>query len=227
MVSAFLSSTDVCSPESVQIPESHVSPTMHPDQSDGVWKQELPPAIEDGEKGTENVSLFFTNSNSALRKVKTDRSKRKQIIPTEEPGCSDVNVSVTENAASTEQEANIQEPEQLPSSPPEKTCDNGITQWSPLDLSEIPSCTASCYDNSAIIQVKNNIFTEQLQKDSDSSAEVRKPLTVTDSGFTKKKRKFIYNVKTPKQPVEEEETQNQKLVSPQSIIDSGKHFSCN
>ncbi|XP_074535553.1 breast cancer type 2 susceptibility protein isoform X2 [Halichoeres trimaculatus] len=222
----------VCSPEFAQNPEYHESPTSHPHQSDGVWKQELPPATEDGEicttaanlhEADENVlSMFFTNSNLALRKVKADRNKRKQIIPSEEPGCSTADVSVMEDTASREQETDDQGPGQLPSSPPVKTCDNGNTQWSPLSLSEIPSCTVSCWDNSAAIQVRNNIFTEQSQKDSDSSAQARKPLSVTDSGFTKKKRKFIYSVQTPKQPAQGEETQIQRTVSPQSIPDPGR-----
>ncbi|XP_034556512.1 breast cancer type 2 susceptibility protein [Notolabrus celidotus] len=217
----------VCSPEFVEDPECHNSPTNHLNQSDVNWKEKLPPAIEDGElhttvasllEGTENVpSVYFTNSNSALRKVKTDGNKRKRITP----GCSTTDVSMTDNAASREQETADQEPGKVHSSPPVKACDNGITQWSPLSLSEIPSCTASCFDNSTAVQVKNNIFTEQLLKDSDSGAQIRKPLNITDSGLIKKRRKFIYNVKTPRQEVQGEETRCQRLVSPQKIPDSG------
>ncbi|CAJ1065080.1 breast cancer type 2 susceptibility protein [Xyrichtys novacula] len=204
--------------------ESHDS---HLNQSDDVWKQKLPDAIEDVDvrstvasvlKGAETaLSLFFTNSNSALRKVKTDSNKRKQIIRTEDPDCSAAETSTTtNNAGPEEQETADQGPGKLPSSPPLKTGDNGLTQWSPLSLSDIPSCTASCYDTSTVKEIKNSSFTEKIQKDSDSG----KPLTVTDSGFLKKKRKFIYSVKTPKQPTQEEEPRSERTVSPQRIHDS-------
>ncbi|KAM6987406.1 breast cancer type 2 susceptibility protein [Tautogolabrus adspersus] len=212
----------VCSPDAGQKPESHDFPSSPMNQSDGVWRQKLPDAIEDGEirstvanvlEGAENVlSIFFTNSSSALRKVKTDRIKRKQIIPTEEPGCSSTDISATNNAASRQQGTADQEPERPPSSPPVKTVDNGITQWSPLSLSEIPAFTAT--------QVKNGISTKHLQKDSDSATQVRRPLNMTDSGFTKKKRKFIYSVKTSKQPDEGAETTSHRMVSSQRIPDS-------
>ncbi|XP_008274869.1 breast cancer type 2 susceptibility protein homolog [Stegastes partitus] len=57
---------------------SHDSPQTSLNQSESVWRQKLPDAIEDGEirttvasvlDGAENVlSIFFTNSSSALRK---------------------------------------------------------------------------------------------------------------------------------------------------------------
>ncbi|XP_060902997.1 breast cancer type 2 susceptibility protein [Labrus mixtus] len=229
----------VCSPEAVQKPESHDFPSSPMNQSDGVWRQKLPDAIEDGEirstvanvlEGAENVlSIFFTNSSSALRKVKTDRIKRKQIIPTEEPACSSTDISATNNAASRQQGTADQEPERPPSSPPVKTVNNGITQWSPLSLSEIPACTASCFQKSTATQVKSGISTKHLQKDSDSATQARRLLNITDSGFTKKKRTFIYSVKTSKQPEKQretnqpdegDETTSHSMVSSQRIPDS-------
>ncbi|XP_070762067.1 breast cancer type 2 susceptibility protein [Enoplosus armatus] len=224
----------VVSPEAGQNLESHNSPQSSLSQSDSVWRQKLPDAIEDGEirstiasvlDGAENVlSIFFTNSSSALRKVKTDRIKRKQIIPTKEHGCSSTDISITNNAASSEQRTADQEHGRLPSSPPLKTGDFGITQWSPLSLSEIPPCTldTSCHDNSPATQVENNIETKQLRSDSDSGQLVRPPMKITDSGFIKKKRKFVYTVETLKPQVQGKETQSQKMDPSVEIPDSGQ-----
>ncbi|XP_041659697.1 breast cancer type 2 susceptibility protein isoform X2 [Cheilinus undulatus] len=220
-----------CSPKTAQNPES---PKSQLNEIDGVWRQNVRDATEDGETcsaiadvpdGVEHVpSMFLTNSSSSLRKVKSDRTKRKQITPTEEPA----DISATNNSASREQGTANQEPGEPLSSPPIKAGDNGITQWSPLSLSEIPSCTATCHDNSTATRVKNSVLTEQ--KDSDSGAQVRASLNVTDSGFTKKKRRFIYTVKTPKQPEmkeqhQEKETQSQVVVSSHKIPDSGQDVS--
>ncbi|XP_044058562.1 breast cancer type 2 susceptibility protein isoform X2 [Siniperca chuatsi] len=224
----------IVSPEASQNPESHDSPQSSLNQSDSVWRQKLPDAIEDGEirstvasvlDGAENVlSIFFTNSSSALRKVKTDRIKRKQIIPTKERGCSSTDISTTNNAASSEQRTANQEHSRLPSSPPVKTGEIGFTQWSPLSLSEIPPSTVdtSCHDNSPATQVESNILTEQLQSDSDSGQLVRPPMKLTNFGFTKKKRTFVYTVETLKPQVQGKETQSQKMDSSPGIPDSGQ-----
>uniref|UniRef100_A0A8C4HI88 Uncharacterized protein n=1 Tax=Dicentrarchus labrax TaxID=13489 RepID=A0A8C4HI88_DICLA len=215
-------------------PECHTSPQSSLNQRDFVWRQKLPDAIEDGEirrtvasvlDGAEDVlSLFFTNSSSALRKVKTDRIKRKQIIPTKELGSSSTDILTSNNAASSEQRTADQEPGRLPSPPLVKTGDIGITQWSPLSLSEIPPCTVdtSCRDNSPATQMENNISTEQLQNDFDSGQLVRPPVKIRDYGFTKKKRKFVYTVETLDPQVLGKDTQSQKMDSSPVIPDSGQ-----
>ncbi|XP_076591830.1 breast cancer type 2 susceptibility protein [Chaetodon auriga] len=217
---------DAVSPLAGDNPEPHDAP-----QSDCVWRQKLPDAIEDGEirstvasvlDGAEDVlSIFFSNSGSALRKVKTDRTKRKQIVPTKDD-CSSVDMSTTNSAASSEQRAADQEPGRFPSHSPVKTGDIGITQWSPLSLSEIQTCTVdtSCRDNSPATQVGNSILTEQQQSDFDSGRPVRPSMKLTQSGFTKKKRKFVYTVETLKPHVQREDTQSQKTDSSQGIKDS-------
>ncbi|XP_051253121.1 breast cancer type 2 susceptibility protein isoform X2 [Dicentrarchus labrax] len=224
----------VVSPEADQHPECHTSPQSSLNQRDFVWRQKLPDAIEDGEirrtvasvlDGAEDVlSLFFTNSSSALRKVKTDRIKRKQIIPTKELGSSSTDILTSNNAASSEQRTADQEPGRLPSPPLVKTGDIGITQWSPLSLSEIPPCTVdtSCRDNSPATQMENNISTEQLQNDFDSGQLVRPPVKIRDYGFTKKKRKFVYTVETLDPQVLGKDTQSQKMDSSPVIPDSGQ-----
>uniref|UniRef100_A0A3B4UCS1 BRCA2 DNA repair associated n=1 Tax=Seriola dumerili TaxID=41447 RepID=A0A3B4UCS1_SERDU len=296
----------VVSPESDQNPEFHNSTQT---RGESVWRQKLPDAIEDGEihstvasvlDGAENVlSVFFANSSSALRKVKTERIKRKQIIPTKEHGCSSTDMSSTKNAVSSEQRTDEGEPVKLSSPPPVKNGDVEITQWSPLSLSEIPPFTvdSSCHDNSHVAQVENNILTEQLPSDSDSGRSmrgsgsekkhlskqdqrvtntseesgsgctkfenmnvgqvvnhgnslhhddveihrgvfknilteqlpndsdsgqlVRPPLKIADSGFTKKKRKFIYTIEISKKQVQGKETQSQKIDPLPGIPDSG------
>ncbi len=223
------------SPEADQNPERPRSPQGSLNQSDCVWRQKLPDAIEDGEirstvanvlDGAEDVlSIFFSNSSSALRKVKTDRIKRKQIIPTEEHDCSSTDVSVTNNAASSEQRTAEQEPDRLPSLPPVKTEDKGVTQWSPLSLSEIPPFTVdiSCSENISE-QTEGNMLTEKQQSGFDSGQVVRPHMKITDSGFTKKKRKFVYTIKTSKSQLQGEETESQRTDSSQRIPDCGNTF---
>ncbi|KAL6115874.1 brca2 [Pungitius sinensis] len=225
------------SPEVHQNPESHDpgNPPGSPNQSDLGWKQTLPDAIEDGEirktvasvlEGAENVlSIFFTNSSSALRKVKTERIKRKHITPTIDDGCISSDFSSTSNAASCEQGTADKEPDRPPSPPLVKTVDSGITQWSPLSLSDLPPCTlrTSFHDSSPAIQVENNVSTEQLQRDSDSGQlVVRTPLKYTDTAFTKKKRKFVYTVETPKLQVSGKEKRCQRLDPSPAAPDPGQ-----
>ncbi|XP_056297441.1 breast cancer type 2 susceptibility protein isoform X2 [Pseudoliparis swirei] len=218
--------------QGVQHLESHDSPQRSLNQSDLVWKQTLPDAIEDGEirrtvagvlDGAEHVlSIFFTNSSSALRKVKTDRIKRKHIFSTKEHGCSSADVSLTNSAASSDQRTVDEEPGRLTSPPPVKTVDCGITQWSPLSLSELPPCTvdSSHHNNSPAVHVENNISTEQLHHDS-GQLMVRPLMRHTDSGFTKKKRTFVYTVETPKLQVQGKETECQRMDS-SPVPDSGR-----
>lgn len=196
----------------------------------------LPDAIEDGEMrstiasvldGAEDVlSIFFTNSSSALRRVKTERIRRKQISQTKQHGCISTDISTTNNSASSEQRPADQDPGRLPSPPPVKTGDIGITQWSPLSLSEIPPCTVdtSCPDDGAATQVENNVSTEQLRSDFESGQLVRPPTKITDSGFTKKKRKFVYTVQSSKLQVQREDRPSQRMDSSPGIPDSGNTF---
>ncbi|XP_026175435.1 breast cancer type 2 susceptibility protein isoform X3 [Mastacembelus armatus] len=192
------------SSETGQNPESCDNPLSSLNQSESVWRQKLPNAIEDGEihstvasalDGAENVlSIFFTNSSSALRKVKTDNkgSKRKRLV--QPNNCTAV-------------KTDDQEPVKCSSTQPVQNGDIGITQWSPLSLSEIPACSVNTsYHDKCPAQVK----IEQLQSDSEFGQPVRLPLTITDSGFTNKKRKFVYTVETSKTQVQEKEIQPQK-----------------
>uniref|UniRef100_A0A3Q1EGA8 BRCA2 DNA repair associated n=1 Tax=Acanthochromis polyacanthus TaxID=80966 RepID=A0A3Q1EGA8_9TELE len=193
-------------------------------QNEGVWQQKLPDAIEEGEvrttvasvlDGAENVlSIFFANSSSALRKVKPNNTKRKQIIAAKEHGCSSTDKLTTNNAASCEKRAADREPGSVSSSPPEKPGDAGITQWSPLSLSEIPPSA-----------VHNNILTGQLKSGSDSGQPVMPPIKTTDSGLNNKKRKFVYTVGTMKTQSQGNEAQSQKMISSPGIQDSGQELS--
>uniref|UniRef100_A0AAQ4RV63 BRCA2 DNA repair associated n=1 Tax=Gasterosteus aculeatus aculeatus TaxID=481459 RepID=A0AAQ4RV63_GASAC len=227
-----------------QNPEAHDSPPGSLNQRDLDWKQTLPDAIEDGEirrtvasvlEGAENVlSIFFTNSGSALRKVKTERIKRKQMTPTVEDGCISPDVSSTTNAVSCEQRTADKEPGRPPSRPLVETVDGGITQWSPLSLSDLPPCTlrTSFHDSGPVVQVENSVSPEQLQRDSASGRlVVRTPLKHTDTGFTKKKRKFVYTVETPKLQVPGKDKQCQRMESSPAAPDPGKavvvHVKCN
>ncbi|KAM7412802.1 hypothetical protein PAMA_020266 [Pampus argenteus] len=217
------------SQEAGQNPESHNSSSHSSlNQSDDIWRQKLPDAIEDGEirstvasvlDGAENVlSIFFSNNSSALRKVKTERVKRKKIVSEKEHGCSSAHISTNNMAPSSEKRTADQQPNRGPLSPhlksPVKTGDVGTTQWSPLSLSEIPSSTVdtSCHNNNPAAQAENSRLTEPVQSDSDAIKLARPSLKISDSGFIKKKRQFVYTV-TSKPQVQEKDTRSSKIDS--------------
>lgn len=213
--------------------ESLDSSQRSANQNNSVWKQRLPNAIEDGEirstvasvlEGAEDVlSIFFTNRSSALRKVKTDRVKRKQVIPKSKHDCSSTDISTTNTAASSEQRASDQKTDRLTSPPPLKAGDTGITQWSPLSLSEIPLSTMdnSCH-NSAATEVEHNSRTPgKWQHVFDRGQQKTPHMEVVNTGFNKKRRKFVYSIETSKLQVHGEDTQSQKMESSLRIPDSG------
>ncbi|XP_068601875.1 breast cancer type 2 susceptibility protein [Brachionichthys hirsutus] len=194
--------------------ESLDSPPRSLNHTDSVLKQK-PDATEDGGihatvasllDGAEDVlSIFFTNSSSALRKVKTDRIKRRYIIAAKERSCSSMNVASTNGASSREQKTADREP---------------ATQWSPLSLSDIPPCTVDtfCYDNRFATQAVKNSLREQQHSDVEPVEEVR--ATMTPTLFTKKKRQFVYNVETSKRQIGG--IPSHKVDSSSGILDSGQ-----
>lgn len=199
-------------------------------QSECGWKQKLPDAIEDGEvrntvagvlDGAEDVlSIFFTNSSSALRKVKTDRKKRKQIVPKKERDCSAMDMSAANTLSSSEQRPDDQETERLSSPPPLKAEDSGTTQWSPLSLSDIPlsALDTPCHDSAASQMENNSRPPKQL---------VRSQIKVPHSGFNSRKRKFVYSVETSKLQSQGEVTQSQKVESSSWILETGNRIVIN
>ncbi|XP_043975075.1 breast cancer type 2 susceptibility protein isoform X2 [Gambusia affinis] len=155
-------------------------------QSENHQQQKVPDALEGDVYSADAPKTFFANSSSALRKVKPDRVKRKQIIQTNVDVCSHENTSNSDNAASSEEAIADLESGGLPSTPLVKTGDTAISQWSPLSLSEISSSA-----------VGSNMT---LLGDTDSVQPTRPTLKMTDSGFTQKKRKFVYTITTTKSP---------------------------
>lgn len=192
-------------------------------QTEDVCQQNPPDAVEDevccqAEEdldGAKNVdSLFFANSSSALRKVKQVRVKRKQIIQAKEKRCSSKDFTVIHNSSSSEEVTADQESGRVPSTPLARTEDPAISQWSPLNLSEIPSST-----------LESSILTKQQQGDPHSVQLFRPSVTITDPGFNKKKRKFVYTIPTLKRRVQEKESQSQTMDPPFGVADSGNLFS--
>ncbi|XP_061576559.1 breast cancer type 2 susceptibility protein [Cololabis saira] len=190
----------------------------HGTLNESAWQQKVPDAIEDGEvrstvaeviNGAENVlSIFFANSSSALRKVKHERLKRKQNIQIKETDCSSAVAPSACKAAAAEEEAIDAESDRFPSSPLVKTGHGAISQWSPLSLSEIQSCT----ENSTILK-------ERLQGEANSSPLSWPSGRITDSGFIRKKRLFVDSVRTLKSK-EEKDCQFQKMALLSGIPES-------
>lgn len=197
-------------------PEAHTSLQTPSNRSEDGWQQKLPDAIEDGEirttvasvlEGAENVlSIFFANSSSTLRKVKPDRTKRRQILQTNERRLSSPALSATNASPSNKAKRADQEPGRCPSSTPEKTA---VSQWSPLSPSDTPPYI-----------VDNRILTKQVKNcDSASNNLIRPHVIITDSGFIRKKRKFRYTVGKPES--QEKEIPSQKIDSSQRLPHSG------
>ncbi|XP_024133108.1 breast cancer type 2 susceptibility protein [Oryzias melastigma] len=130
-------------PISPKVPDG---PQTFSNHEECVWQQKVPDTIEDEEvrssvvdvlDGAEDaLSIFFANSSSALRKVKPERNKRKQILQAKENVCSSKDDLSTSKATSDE------ERDGCTLSSYTKTGHTGMSQWSPLSLSDIPSCSA-------------------------------------------------------------------------------------
>lgn len=123
-----------------------------------------------------------------------------------------MNILTTNTAESSEKEPTAQQTDKLTSPLPLKDGDMGVTQWSPLSLSEIPlsAVDASCNDPAAT-QVASNSRTPE-QPRFNCGRLVRQRIEVPRTGFIKKKRKFIYTVETSKLQVQGEDTpKSQKL----------------
>lgn len=177
-------------------------------QSESHRQHKVPDPVEGEVCNTDGPKTFFANSSSALRKVKPDRVKRKQIIQTNSDVGSHEDESKIDNGASSE-EAGL-ESGGLPSTPLVKTGDTAISQWSPLSLSEISSCTVGS--------------DMTLQGDKGSDQLTKPSVKISDSGFIRKKRKFVYTVATTKSQFQVQDSEFQKVDPSPKISGSGKTF---
>ncbi|XP_037534210.1 breast cancer type 2 susceptibility protein [Nematolebias whitei] len=213
------------------VPKNKTTPSVSQDavsseawkclQTEGVCQQKPPDAVEDevcyqaeeNLDGAKNMdSAFFANSSSALRKVKPVRVKRKQLIQAKEKRCSVKAIAVIHNSSSSEDVTADLESGRVSLTPLAKTEDPAVSQWSPLNLSEIPFCT-----------LESNILTKQQQGDDTDPVQLFRPsMTITDPGFNKKKRKFVYTIPTMKRQVQEKESQSLTMDPPFGVSDSGQ-----
>lgn len=220
---AVVQSTDAVACGGEDTLESLDSSQASLNQGECVWRHKIPDAIEDGDirntiasaiDGAEDVlSIFFTNSNSALRKAKTDRVKRKQKAVKKVGDPKFAVTSPTNTVLSTEQGPASQERLSSPPPPPLKAEDIGALQWSPLSLSDIPLSVvdAICHE-SATSETENNSKTpKQLE---------RSHLKVSQNAYGSRKRKFVYNVETAKLQCHGEG----KVESSSGILESGNTF---
>lgn len=101
---------------------------------------------------------------------------------------------------SSEQKSSHQETEGHSPPPPLNSGNVGITQWSPLSLSEIALFTGNAYDHKIPAKEEGNgsRVAEELQQDFDCGQRGRPQVSTRHTGLTKKKRRFIYTVETPK-----------------------------
>lgn len=190
-------------------------------RSECVWRQKLPDAIEDGDNtiasaidGAEDIlSIFFTKSNSVLRKAKTDRVKRKQKVVAKVGEPKFTVTSPTNTDLSAEQGAACLE--RLSSPPPLNAEHIGAFQWSPLSLSDIPlsAADAVCHDGAGS-QTENGSKTPRKLEGS--------YLKVQQYASGSRKRKFVYSVETAKVQPQGGDTQN--VESSSRISETGNTF---
>lgn len=144
--------------------------------------------------------MFFTNPSSALRKVKNVRVKRKQTPHETENDEISADLRTPDPTVSSEQKSSHQEAEGHSPPPPLNAGNNGITQWSPLSLSELPLFTGDAYDHNIPVKEEESgsRVAEELQQDFDCGQRGRPQVSTRHTGLTKRKRKFVYTVDTPK-----------------------------
>ncbi|XP_035390285.1 breast cancer type 2 susceptibility protein isoform X3 [Electrophorus electricus] len=197
------------------------------DDLDGLWKQTVPDAIKDADvrgtvksvlDGAEDVlSIFFSKSSSALRRVKTKaRIKKRTTLAAESFAhltlASNVDLRSVETCTAVKIE-----------SPP---ISKDLTQWTPLSLSDVPdsktkqiiaselankqhnnlllnsdSAQHTCRDSNAQV-VQSSCAVEKLQCFPDSyseRAQARGSFMEASPSLTlaRKPRRFVYRVQSP------------------------------
>ncbi|XP_059932425.1 breast cancer type 2 susceptibility protein isoform X2 [Gadus macrocephalus] len=208
------------------------------DQGDEQWRQTLPDAIQDKElraavagvlDGAENVlSVFFTNSSSTLRRVKSkERIKRRRKERTRHARRVSVE-RLAETVGKTEGDENLEGADlcpPAPSTPPGQRETSGgagaDSQWSPISLTEITEAGLdSSVDNLGKQQEpESGHFTGKTECLLDPTKVTLQTLNTADSLFSKKKRQFVYNVHSPLPRGKEEHKPTQKAQQSKLISD--------
>lgn len=150
-------------------------------------------------EGAEDVlTVFFTNPSSTLKKVKTDQVKGKEMAQKTKDNSISTDIGPSERAVSSDETTALQEVEGHSPAAPLKAGDVGVTQWSPLSLSEILVSTGhTYYQNTPSKEEVNSRAPEELQGHFDIGKQERPRVNTRYTGLTKKKRTFVYTVATP------------------------------
>ncbi len=202
--------------ETIQADDLGEKPVCSPSTSldtSGLWKQKVPCAIEDGDvrstvqkvlDGAEDVlSIFFSNSTSTLRRIKTKERIRRRIT--------DSSKDVKSVVLTSEPEEKLMDDVETKS--PSKNKD--IIQWTPLSLSE-SILNGDCPDSSLInnhntvassetngdtvfncIAESSQTFSQRVRLESyPEETQCQKTLLDKSPPFmlSRKPRKFVYQV---------------------------------
>uniref|UniRef100_A0AAY4CZF0 Breast cancer type 2 susceptibility protein n=1 Tax=Denticeps clupeoides TaxID=299321 RepID=A0AAY4CZF0_9TELE len=179
----------------------------------GGWKQKVPAAIEDGEvrntvenvlDGAEDVlSFLFSNSNSTLRRVRS-RERIKRRNPPTPPATSESQTDL--DAAAEDIHGDTTVPSKTKS--PLRAKDCGMTQWSPLSISQISdsyvgqmSLKESVLLNGVTVEPTNVGQSMSFSHDGQKTCPNTKPEHILMSqesslalSLSKKPRKFVYSL---------------------------------
>ncbi|KAI4879803.1 hypothetical protein NFI96_030756, partial [Prochilodus magdalenae] len=199
------------------------------DSADEIWRQTVPDAIQDGEvrytvenvlAGAEDVlSIFFSNSGSALRRVKTKERTKKRVNGVSKE------VKSTDLTAESTADRPVAAPVD-PDTSPSNTCaapgsksppkNKDFSQWSPLSLSDMPDskvkqdCVSELPDMHSDLRSANSdaepgqfssCTVEKQRSCPDSypeTTQLRRPLLSASPSLnlSRKTRKFVYRVQS-------------------------------
>ncbi|KAF7700322.1 hypothetical protein HF521_003280 [Silurus meridionalis] len=167
---------------------------------EGVWRQTVPDAIKDGDvrntvesvlNDAEDVlSFFFTNSGSALRRVKTRERKKRVNAVSKEVKSSPVTVDHTTDCTSASKTAAGCFKSPLFSS---QLNNKDFTQWTPLSLSDVQDPKTN---HAGVFETPSKLASLQQQRSSPDPSHGRcAPLDASPAlTFSRKPRKFVYPV---------------------------------
>lgn len=180
------------------------------------WRQAVPDAIKDGAvrhtvesvlEGVEDVlSIFFTNSGSALRRVKAKERTKKRV--------NGASREVKPAALTSERSADQTLPSNADVNPPENCATletksplnhKDFSQWTPLSLSQVPDSKTKQGCTELNSNAEQGVLRDDITQPSQrkkcclSSSQLRSSVLAASPAltFARKPRKFVYRVQSP------------------------------
>lgn len=225
------------------------------DNIGGVWKQTVPDVIEDGDvrstvesvlNGAEDMlSFFFTNSSSALRRVKTQERKKRVNSTSKEVKPNPVTVAhTTDYTSASKTDTNTVKSPLFTS----QLNNKDFTQWTPLSLSYVQTNQVCITETSSNLTSPHVVSSDKSDEHKSHNAQLGQSSSCTSEqqvlspdsfceksqgrsllpeaspalAFSRKPRKFVYRV----QNLESKKMHNNTGMCFSSVILSVVHILC-